>query len=109
MPTFCLPVTSTPSPPPCPFTSAEGEKTRRYSKGSSKCDPSSKLTSSTRDEVRNLISVGLGISRACSALENVPRQVFVFHQFAEIALDVLAIDENIAAFPVPPIKRPRFH
>src|SRR5882724_7601296 len=97
MPTFCLSVTSTPSPPPCPFTSADGEKTRRYSKGSSKCDPSSKRTSSSLDDVRNLISVGWGIFQD---LKNVPRQVFVFHQFAEIALDVLAVDEDMGTVPV---------
>ncbi len=49
---------SAPSPPPWPFTSAEGEKTRRYSNGSSKCEPSSNRTSSRRDSVRSLISVG---------------------------------------------------
>ena len=47
MPTSSLPVTSTPSPPPWPFTSAEGENTRRYSNGNSKCEPSSKRTSSS--------------------------------------------------------------
>src|SRR5882762_1847466 len=100
MPTFCLPVSSTPSPPPCPFTSAEGEKTRRYSNGSSKCDPSSKLTSSTRDDVRNVIFVGWGILGTGGTSENVPRQVFVFHQFAEITLDVLAVDEDMRTVPV---------
>src|SRR5258708_30577938 len=63
MPTFCLAVSRTPSPPLWPLTSADGEKTRRYSKGSSKRDPSSKRTSSSREEVRNLTSVGCGISK----------------------------------------------
>src|SRR6267378_328101 len=108
MPTFCLPISSTPSPPPWPFTSADGEKTRRYSKGSSKCDPSSKRTSSSRDDVRSLISVGWGIFKDLRHSENVPRQVFVFHQFAEIALDVLAIDEDMAAVPVRGIERHGF-
>src|SRR5882757_3606290 len=74
MPTFCLAVSSTPSPPLCPFTSADGEKTRRYSKGSSKRDPSSKRTSSSREEVRNLISVGCGISEDLRHLEDLRRQ-----------------------------------
>src|ERR1700730_13392764 len=100
MPTFCLPVCNTPSPPPWPLTSADGEKTRRYSNGSSKCEPSSKRTSSSRDAVRNLISVGWGISRTSRLLENVARQVLIFHQFAEIALDILAIDENVGAVAV---------
>src|ERR1700687_2703111 len=56
-PTFSLPSTSTPSPGPCPRTSAEGECTRRYSNGNSKRLPSSKLTSTTRERWRNLISV----------------------------------------------------
>src|ERR1700674_5556201 len=100
MPTLCLPVCNTPSPPPWPLTSADGEKTRRYSNGSSKCESSSKRTSSSRDAVRNLISVGWGISRTSRRSENVARQVFVFHQFAEIALDILAIDENVGTAAV---------
>src|SRR5664279_3683079 len=96
---FCLPVCSTPSPPPWPVTSAEGEKTRRYSNGSSKCDPSSKRTSRSRDRVRNLMSVGWGILNRVQ-LEDVARQVLVFRQFAEISLDVLAVDEDVGPVAV---------
>src|SRR5581483_6030344 len=58
MPTFSLPSTSTSWPGPCPLTSAEGECTRRYSNGNWKTLPSPKLTSSTREALRNFISVG---------------------------------------------------
>src|SRR5882757_1888248 len=59
MATFSLPSTSTSCPGPCPFTSADGECTRRYSNGNSKRLPSAKLTSSIREVRRRRISVGM--------------------------------------------------
>src|SRR6188768_4212468 len=61
IPTCCLPSTRTSCPGPCPFTSADGEYTRRYSNGSRKRAPSSNATSSTRERVRSLISLGVCI------------------------------------------------
>src|SRR5256886_7601832 len=61
MTTFSLPSTSTSCPGPCPFTSAEGECTRRYSNGNSKRLPSVKLTSSMREARRRRISVAMGL------------------------------------------------
>src|SRR5215472_2558165 len=53
-----LPVCSTSCPGPWPFTSAEGEYTRRYSYGSRKLRPSAKAISSTRDFWCSVIAVG---------------------------------------------------
>jgi len=71
---FSFPTTRTSCPGPCPFTSAEGEWTRRYSNGSSNRSPLSKLTSNTRDRERSLISVGvwLGMDRSMAQAERPP-------------------------------------
>src|SRR6185436_3211552 len=62
-----LPVCRTSWPGPCPRTSADGEKTRRYSHGSRKWRPSSNVSSSTRDTWCSLISVGRGEVRSIIA------------------------------------------
>src|SRR5271156_2978520 len=98
--TASFPVCSTPSPPPCPVTSAEGENTRRYSNGSSNCVPSSKVTSRTRERVRSLICVGCGMRLLGLALQNVARQILIVRQLAQVALDVGSIDHDVRAAPV---------
>src|ERR1700677_1246031 len=106
IPTPSLPVCRMPSPAPWPVTSAEGENTRRYSNGSSKREPSSKSTSRIRDCVRSLMSVGWGMgpgygaAEEYGALKNVPGQILVADQFAEIVLDIAAIDDDPRAAPV---------
>ena len=59
--TFSLPVCSTSCPGPCPFTSADGEKTRRYSNGRLKEHPSSNCTAIRRDILRSFISTGVAL------------------------------------------------
>src|SRR5215467_4350075 len=69
MSTYRLPVCSTSCPGPCPRTSAEGEYTRRNSKGSSKRLPSENTISSTRDFWCSVMPVGV---RASAAMARVP-------------------------------------
>src|SRR5690606_2185320 len=102
--TFSLPVTSMPSPPPCPLTSAEGECPRRYSNGSSKRLPSSNVTASRREALRRRISVGvccmlLRRTRPAPAprragSEDVTAQVFVARQLGQVAIDVAGVDRQ---------------
>src|SRR5215470_14904014 len=67
MSTSFLPVCSTSCPGPCPRTSAEGEYTRRNSKGSSKRLPSENTISSTRDFWCSVMPVGVGASDTAMA------------------------------------------
>src|SRR5690348_1188726 len=62
IPTSRLPATSTCCPGPWPWTSADGEYTRRYSAGSTKRSPESNTTSSVRDFLWRVMSVGLGVA-----------------------------------------------
>ena len=80
--TRSLPVCNTSCPGPWPLTSAEGEKTRRYSNGSSNRVPSSKLTASRREPLRKRISVGVALIANVGggsrwASEYIAAQVFV--------------------------------
>src|ERR1700688_154109 len=60
MVTSRLPTCRRSCPGPWPRTSADGEKTRKNSKGNRKRRPSLNATSNTREAERTVISVGIG-------------------------------------------------
>src|SRR5690606_29033691 len=91
MPTSCLPSCSCSWPGPWPRTSADGENTLKYSYGSSNTAPSSKRISSSRDRVRDLMARGCGMS------EDVPGEVLVLHQLAEVLIHIVLGDAHFGA------------
>ena len=71
---------------PCPWTSADGECTRRYSQLISNSAPSSNLISSVRGLLVQFDFVGCGLSCAMGNLAEfskyVPAQVFILCQIS---------------------------
>src|SRR6056297_3818042 len=108
--TFSLPIISTACPGPWPWTSADGENTRRYSQGSRNDVPSSQPTSRTRDLRCRRMAEGVGMSALmappddgtyeyCTTVrsEDVARQVLVGRQLTEGLIHVARIDGHLSA------------